>query len=279
MVRRVRRLLTIPCEGSLLGGTLDSAEGDTGLVLVTGGSQTRIGSHRMYERLSSSLARQGISCLRFDRRGVGDSGGEDPGFAGSGPELAAATRLLRRERPALRRVYGFGLCDGATALALFGGEAGLDGLILVNPWLVEAEADAPPAAAIRHHYRERLLSAEGWKKLLSGRVDYRKLLRGILKIVRPTPTLLADQVAVALSGHALPAQWILASRDATAIAATHVLLSPRFREPGAASISIATDSHTFARPGDDAALEQAVLEALERLISTLDVDGSRPPPA
>ena len=73
---------------------------------------------------------------------------------------------------------GLGLCDGATALALFGKAAGLDALILVNPWLVEAEADAPPPAAIRAHYRKRLLSREGWKKILSGAVDYRKLLKG-----------------------------------------------------------------------------------------------------
>ena len=79
-------------------------------------------------------------------------------------------------------MIGFGLCDGATALALFGKAAGLDALILVNPWLVEAEADAPPPAAIRAHYRKRLLSLEGWKKILSGAVDYRKLLKGLRKI-------------------------------------------------------------------------------------------------
>src|SRR5687767_14300174 len=121
----MRRLLTFPCEGEQLAASLDSGDGATGLLLVTGGSQTRIGSHRMYERLAWSLAGEGISCLRFDRRGVGDSSGVDPDFAGSGPDIAAAAAAFRAAAPGIERMFGFGLCDGASALALFGGDAGL----------------------------------------------------------------------------------------------------------------------------------------------------------
>ena len=264
----MRRLLTFACEGAALGATLDAAGGAVGLLLVTGGTQTRIGSHRMYERLSRTLAEQEISCLRFDRRGVGDSGGEDPGFRGSGPDLVAATALLRAERPGLARVYGFGLCDGATALALFGDQAGLDGLILVNPWLVEAEAGEPPPAAIRQHYRERLLSRDGWRKLLSGRADYSKLLKGVLRLGGRAGAPLARDVAAALARHRLPTAWILAESDATAIAAAHELAAPAFRPLGPEPLILATDSHTFARPGDEAALAETVLKAIERLEAT-----------
>ncbi|HWT13178.1 MAG TPA: hydrolase 1, exosortase A system-associated [Allosphingosinicella sp.] len=258
--------MSFDCEGAELGATLDSAAGRSGLLLATGGSQTRIGSHRMYERLARSLAERGISCLRFDRRGVGDSAGEDPGFRGSGPDLAAAAGALRRECPGLERVHGFGLCDGATAIALFGGEARLDGLVLVNPWLVEAAADAPPPAAIRHHYRKRLLSREGWRKMLSGRVDYRKLLNGILKISGPqTDSPLAGEVASALARHRLPAELILAGGDATAIAAEKEVKARPFRRLLGEPLRIDSDSHTFARPGDEAALLEAVLEAVRRL--------------
>src|SRR5206468_9759828 len=133
------RLLSFACAGAELAASLDGADGGTGLLLVTGGSQTRIGSHRMYEDIAKSLVKKGYPCLRYDRRGVGDSAGEDPGFRGSGPDLAAAAAAVRRESEGLERVIGFGLCDGATALALVGAAARLDGLILVNPWLVEAE--------------------------------------------------------------------------------------------------------------------------------------------
>ncbi|MGZ8335067.1 MAG: hydrolase 1, exosortase A system-associated [Allosphingosinicella sp.] len=271
----MRRLLTFACEGAELGATLDGADGATGLLLVTGGSQSRIGSHRMYERLASDLAGQGISCLRFDRRGVGDSGGEDPGFLGSGPDLTAAVAALRAECPQVQRLYGLGLCDGATALALFGDEAGLDGLILVNPWLVEAAPGEPAPAAIRQHYRQRLLSFEGWKKLLSGSANYRRIFSGVIKLSKRTPASpLARDVASALSRHQLPAEWILARGDATAIAAENELRSGAFRGLARPARAVESDSHTFARPGDDARLAATVLAALRRLDAGPD-QGSR----
>lgn len=262
----MRRLLTFACEDAELGASLDAADGEIGLVMVTGGSQTRIGSHRMYERLAKELTERGISCLRFDRRGVGDSAGDDPGFRGSRAELGAAVAVLRDAAAGIRRVYGFGLCDGATALWLFGGEVGLAGAVLVNPWLVEAEAGAPPAAAVRRHYRERLASREGWKKILSGAVDLRKLLSGLARAARPRRSSeLARQVEAALSTHSLATQLILATGDATAIAAESELKTGKFKCLVAEAQKISTDSHTFARPGDEAALLGAVLEAVRRL--------------
>ena len=262
----MRRLIAFPCGGAELAATLDGGEGSVGLVMVTGGSQTRIGSHRMYERLARSLADKGYSCLRFDRRGVGDSAGEDPGFRGSGPDIAAAAAALRRECPGLARIAGFGLCDGATALALFGREAGLDALILVNPWLVEAEAGEPAPAAVRAHYRERLTSREGWKKILSGAVDYRKLLRGLGRVsAKHEASPLARETAAALAAGGLRSWLILAERDATAIAAAEELKAPPFDGLIEGREKIATDSHTFARPGDDAALLTATLRALGAL--------------
>jgi exosortase A-associated hydrolase 1 len=226
----MRRLLSFACAGEELAASLDGADGPAGVLLVTGGSQTRIGSHRMYERLAKSLAAHGYPCLRYDRRGVGDSGGEDPGFRGSGPDVAAAAKAFRNESPGLERVIGFGLCDGASALALFGREAGLDGLILVNPWLVEAEAGEQAPAAIRAHYRQRLLSREGWKKLLSGAVDWRKLLKGLRRIsAKAQASSLARDCAAALAAGRLRSWAILAEGDGTAIAAQQELKSPTFK--------------------------------------------------
>jgi len=262
----MRRLVSFACTGAELAGSLDAAEGEIGLLLVTGGSQTRVGSHRMYEGLAKLLAQQGYPCFRYDRRGVGDSGGEDPGFQSSAPDLAAAATAFRREHPALKRLFGFGLCDGATALALFGKAAGLDGLILVNPWLVEAHADAPPPAAIRAHYRRRLLSREGWKKMLSGAVDWRKLLKGIRSIsAREEGSPLARQTADALRAGGLRAWLILAEADATAIAAEQELRAAAFNGLIEGREVIKSDSHTFARAGDEAALAAAVVRALKAL--------------
>jgi exosortase A-associated hydrolase 1 len=264
----MRTLLSFDCEGAALGASLDGAEGETGLLMVTGGTQTRIGSHRMYERLASSLAQSGRPCFRYDRRGVGDSEGEDPDFRESGADLAAAAAAFRREQPRLRRVIGFGLCDGASTLALHGKAAGLDGYILANPWFVEAEAGEPAAAAIKSRYKDQLLSVEGWKRLLSGSISYRKVLKGLAKIVSSKPSSLAGEIAEALGKARVPAQLILASGDGTAITAEAEWSSPAFkalRQSNAAPIRIESDSHTFSRPGDEEALLKAVTEALGHL--------------
>lgn len=264
----MRRLLSFDCEGSALGASLDCADGDTGLLLVTGGTQTRIGSHRMYERLAGALARAGWPCFRYDRRGVGDSEGDDPDFKDSGPDLAAAAAAFRREQPQLKRLVGFGLCDGASTLALHGGSAGLDGYILVNPWFVEAEAGEPPAAAIKSRYKEQLLSLDGWKRLLSGSISYRKVLKGLGRIIASRPSSLSGEIAAALGKAKAPTQLILASGDGTAIAAQAEWSAPAFRilrQANPAPLRIDSDSHTFSRPGDEAALLKAVSEALQRL--------------
>jgi hypothetical protein len=58
---------------------------------------------------------------------------------------------------------------------------------------------------------------------------------------------------------------ILASRDGTAIAAEHELKAKPFSGLIDVPQKIDSDSHTFAQPGDEAALLVAVVEALRRL--------------
>lgn len=262
----MRTLLTFLCEGAELAASLDDAGGTIGVLMVTGGSQTRIGSHRMYERLAKALAEKGFPCLRYDRRGVGDSAGTDPGFKGSGPEIKAAASAFRAAAPKLERVIGFGLCDGATALALFGKEVALDGLLLVNPWLVEGNENAPAAAAVRAHYAKRLTSAKGWKKLLSGAVDWRKLLEGVRSISKKDKgSPLAREAASALRAGGLRSWLILAEGDATGIAADHEIKAASYSGLIEGRETVKSDSHTFARGGDEAALLAAVLRGLSAL--------------
>jgi hypothetical protein len=91
-------------------------------------------------------------------------------------------------------------------------------------------------------------------------------MRGILKIARPqTGSPLSRDVAEALTTARLPAQFILARRDATAIAAEQEIRSPLFRGLLQEPRYIESDSHTFARPGDEENLLEAVTEALQAL--------------
>ncbi|HEX8443202.1 MAG TPA: hydrolase 1, exosortase A system-associated [Allosphingosinicella sp.] len=257
----MRELMTFACAGSVLAGSLDRAESPVGLLIATGGTQTRIGSHRLFERLGASLAASGHPCFRFDRRGVGDSEGEDPGFRGSRDDVLAAAAAFRGSVPELRRLYGLGLCDGATALMLHGAEAGLNGLILANPWLVEASAGQPPPAAIRRLYAQRLTSREGWKRLLAGQVSLHKLAGGLRRAAAPTRSGLGREAIAALKASHLPVRLLLSRGDTTAIAAEPIWRSCGLPEP----VHIETDSHTFARAGDLDALTAAVLQSLRSL--------------
>jgi exosortase A-associated hydrolase 1 len=262
----VRRLTSFPCEGALLGATLDDAAGSTGLLIVTGGTEIRIGAHGGLARLAAATAAAGYPTLRFDRRGVGDSEGDDPGFAASGPDIAAAVRYLRESKPGLRRVFGFGLCDGATALALHHRTAGIDGLILANPWVVEPDAGLPPPAAIRRRYADRLLSLDGWRKLLGGGMDYRAALRGLRSIVRKRDPGLAAGVAAALGAGAKPVTVVLASGDATAIAFSEAFAGQPFARvrAGTQVIELDSRSHSFASGDDPDRLAAICIAALAR---------------
>ena len=128
------RPLTIDCEGAPMAAVLHDAVGTAGFLIVSGGLQTRLGPHRLFAEVGAAMTGRGYSALRFDRRGVGDSDGDDDGFEGSAADIAAAAAALRDHiADDTSRLVGFGLCDGASALALFGADAGLAELILLNP--------------------------------------------------------------------------------------------------------------------------------------------------
>src|SRR3546814_2513341 len=55
--RNMRTLIAFPCEGETLVGTLDAAPGKTGLLIVSGGNEIRVGAHRGMALLAERLAR------------------------------------------------------------------------------------------------------------------------------------------------------------------------------------------------------------------------------
>lgn len=253
--------MTFACAGETLFGTLDTldnrATGKTGLLIVSGGNEIRIGAHRGMASLAQRLAARGIPVFRYDRRGIGDSTGTNGGFLSSGPDIGCAAATFSAET-GIERLVAFGNCDAATALALFGGSAGIDRLILANPWVIEPTDDLPPAAAIRARYAEKLKDPREWVRLARGGVNLRKLAGGLAKVAhtRSEPAGgLAGRIRKALSASRVPATFLLAARDNTAIA---------FRDAwGAADFAICdTDSHSFAHERDAAWLEQAIVEAM-----------------
>lgn len=235
--------------------TLDGAKDATiGWLFVVGGSQTRVGPHRLYERLAMRLAETEHAVIRFDRRGVGDSSGEDRGYEASAAEIDTALIALKDRFPNLTAIHGFGLCDGASAIALASPK--LTGAVLANPWVVEPVDDLPPAAAIRGHYRQRLLDPAAWRRLLRGGVDFRKLARGLMRSgSREDDGLLRRFVG----GMPRRSHIVLADGDGTAQAFAAAWRGFKGRKPAATIVSIPTASHSFAEPAAFEALVQALL--------------------
>jgi exosortase A-associated hydrolase 1 len=212
-----RRHFAFDCEGSRLAATLDEGADSAGLLIVGGGNETRAGPFSSHARLAARIASAGHPVLRFDRRGVGDSEGANMGFRNEAEDIAAARAAFRRECPALKRVVAFGNCDAASALMLAGGE-GFDGLILSNPWTYEDEnaAAPPPPAAIRARYAEKLKSPREVLRLMTGKVSFAKLARGLAgALAKPQATGLAAAMRDALGRFDGPVRILVAERDRT----------------------------------------------------------------
>ena len=105
------------CNGETLVGILHpaAAPSETGIVIVVGGPQYRIGSHRHFVELGRELSNNGVPVMRFDVRGMGDSSGTFPGFEAIDDDIAAAIDVFIREEPYIENVVLWGLCDGASA--------------------------------------------------------------------------------------------------------------------------------------------------------------------
>jgi len=168
------RGLAFACGGDWLYGVLHAPDRPSrhGVLVVVGGPQVRTGSHRQFTLLARTLAAAGIPVLRFDYRGMGDSEGAPRTFDTAGEDIRAAMDAFFAAVPGLEQVTLWGLCDGATASALYApGDARVHGLALLNPWVRTEEGAA--RATIRHYYGRRLLNPALWKKIAGGRFDYR----------------------------------------------------------------------------------------------------------
>jgi len=177
------RALSFACRDAWLYGIVSLPAAATpppprGVLIVVGGPQYRAGSHRQFILLARDLAAAGVPAMRFDYRGMGDSEGELRTFDSVDDDLRAAIDRFFLEVPAMREVVLWGLCDGASAAAMYAPlDARVAGLVLLNPWVRTEEGAA--RATIKHYYRARLFDARLWKKVASGQFDLKASVRGL----------------------------------------------------------------------------------------------------
>jgi exosortase A-associated hydrolase 1 len=174
---------SFPCQGSHLFAILSMPEnpGSRGLLIVVGGPQYRVGSHRQFVLLARHLAATGVSVLRFDYRGMGDSDGEVRTFENIGDDLRCAIDQFFDKIPSLDEVVIWGLCDAASAALFYAPQdRRVTGLVLLNPWVRTEQGAAQ--TYLKHYYIERLFAAEFWKKILKGHFNYSDAMKSLMKI-------------------------------------------------------------------------------------------------
>ena len=161
--------IVFPCEEAELAGILHRPEqsSKTGVLVVVGGPQYRVGSHRQFVQLARYLCDQGIPVFRFDYRGMGDSSGELLGFQSVDTDIHCAIDAFQHHYTAVTDIVIWGLCDAATAAISYApGDYRVKGLVLVNPWVYSKQGAAK--AYLKHYYLARLFSGAFWKKVLRG---------------------------------------------------------------------------------------------------------------
>ena len=161
-----------------------------GVVMLNAGAIRRVGPNRLYVQMARAWAARGLTSLRVDLSGLGDSDGDDP-VGGrlysmvSVPEAQAAARYLRDHRAlAGLGVTVLGLCSGAfvsfhAALA----DPGIEGTVLINPqlffWKEGTSLDVARRTSFQaaQHYRRSVWKRESWAKLLRGDIDLPRVAR------------------------------------------------------------------------------------------------------
>ena len=165
--------VTFSCDGVTLVGILHSPPRapSLGMVIVVGGPQYRVGSHRQFVTLARALASRDIAVLRFDCRGMGDSDGEFRGFENIEPDIAAAVDFLLRRLPSIEHLALWGLCDATSAICSHArSNHAIKAVVLVNPWVRTEMGHA--RAHFKHYYLARVTDKAFLRKVLSGEFNF-----------------------------------------------------------------------------------------------------------
>jgi uncharacterized protein len=196
------------CGGeSLLGIVAMPVEpAEVGVLVIVGGPQYRVGSHRQFVLLTRALAEAGIACMRFDQRGTGDSSGAMRSFEAIDEDIRAAVDAFLAAAPQVRKVVLWGLCDAASAACFYAAsDPRVVGLVLLNPWV---RTDASEASTyLRHYYGRRLLEPGFWRKVARGEFTPGRSARSLAALVQRA----AGGAGSARTGTALPLPERMAS--------------------------------------------------------------------
>jgi hypothetical protein len=185
-----QRLFGIVCQP-------DGRKNETAVIIVNTGRNPRTGVGRFGVEFARRLAREGVTSLRFDFAGLGDSTGpagaenirSDVFEVERLSDISAAIDAL--ETLGCRRFAVHGVCSGAYhALHAAESEARIEAVLMVNlPLFLWTAGDSIAESKKRSyspsHYRARLLERQHWLRLLRGESDVLGILKGqIMRVAK-----------------------------------------------------------------------------------------------
>lgn len=175
-----QRLFGILCEPAARGPQRTREA----VIFLNVGSNHRVGSNRMYVKMARTMAARGLTSLRFDVSGIGDSvadaKSENRLYA---PEAVFDVQSAMTELTSLREVERFylvGLCSGAylaykSSLA----DPRVVGQVLINTQTFAWKDGDTLEVSMRKNYRstrfytQEMWNPQTWKRVLRGEVNAR----------------------------------------------------------------------------------------------------------
>ena len=152
--------LLLGAKGSMLGVLTQPAGAawpDFALLMFNAGVLSRIGPHRINVKLARALAARGVTSLRFDLSGQGDSRGDSPSDnrpSSPSDDIVAAMDHLQRHF-GIERYAVLGICSGAVnAMAAAMIDQRIVGLMMFDGHWYRSRWTLP----VRHWKRMRALS-------------------------------------------------------------------------------------------------------------------------
>ena len=255
----------------------------SGVLIVVGGPQYRAGSHRQFIQLARNLAASGISAMRFDYRGMGDSEGEQITFEQTCPDIKAAIDTFTQYCPAVKHIILWGLCDAASACLMYApSDDRVRGMILLNPW-VRTEAGIAKTH-LKHYYTARFVDKEFWMKILKFEFDYGESFRSLFRQIRSLLNFNGNQISKN-KNEKLPFQermktgflnftgkilFIISGNDLTAAEFTDMVSSSKiwkkkFKDNNIERYDIKNADHTFSKKQWKDQVSESTINWLMRL--------------
>lgn len=235
---------------------------DIGVVVVVGGPQYRVGSHRQFTLMARALAQNGFPVLRFDYRGMGDSDGPTPSFDSVDVDIETAIDALLSAAPAVKRIVLWGLCDAASACMIYGAKSDVrvGGIIVANPWVRTQSGEA--GAYLKHYYWQRLFQASFWKKLFGGSLNLGQSVKDLLSKLkqahdtgeRSATVSFIDRMLAGVQRAPLPTLLLMSANDLTAkefedYSNSHSGWSQWRAQSHIQVVAMDATDHTFSTPG------------------------------